>query len=219
MFQRQPWMQRAGEHPPGDKDYFALLARAVFSAGLGPKVVESRWEGLRAGFADFDPQVLASWGAEEVERLLADRSVIRNRRKIEAVLANASVCLEVVQQHGSFAVFIESCGVAEDFEAAARLLTERFAHLGPASAAFFLFSCGWRQKSGEFGPAEVERSALENGEAQVTEESVTAESRATDEPRATAASQETAETQAAPARPSGRGRREKAQTAVAGTRA
>ena len=41
MFEKQPWMQRAGEYPQTDPEYFALLARAVFSAGLGPKVVEA----------------------------------------------------------------------------------------------------------------------------------------------------------------------------------
>jgi DNA-3-methyladenine glycosylase I len=156
MFQRQPWMQRAGEHPPGDKEHFALLARAIFSAGLGPKVVESRWEGLRTGFQDFDPRALVGFGPAEVERLLADPGVIRNRRKIEAVLANATVFLELVEEHGSFADFLEkNAGVEQDFEAAAALLTQRFTHLGRSSAAFFLFSCGWRQRDEKSEPEEA----------------------------------------------------------------
>ena len=51
MFQKQAWMQRAGEYPQTDREYFALLARAVFSAGLGPKVVESRWKDMGEAFA------------------------------------------------------------------------------------------------------------------------------------------------------------------------
>ena len=54
MFEKQPWMQRAGEFPQSDQEYFALLARAVFSAGLGPKVVESRWQQMGEAFHGFD---------------------------------------------------------------------------------------------------------------------------------------------------------------------
>jgi DNA-3-methyladenine glycosylase I len=149
MFQRQPWMQRAGEHPPSDQDYFLLLARSVFSAGLGPKVIESRWAGLSEAFSGFDPETVAGMGQEQVERLLADPAVIRNRRKIEAVIKNATIFNQCVAEHGSFPEFLNSCGVRESLEQAAEQLAGTFAHLGKTSAAFFLFSCGWRAGQAE----------------------------------------------------------------------
>jgi DNA-3-methyladenine glycosylase I len=137
-------MQRAGEHPASNEEYFGLLARAVFSAGLGPKVVESRWVGLAEAFSAFDPEAVARMGEEDVSRLLADPGVIRNRRKIEAVIGNARIFQEVVAASGSFGEYLSSLGVAGDLEAAAEALSARFRHLGRASAAFYLFSCGWR---------------------------------------------------------------------------
>ncbi|MCL5733981.1 MAG: DNA-3-methyladenine glycosylase I [Actinobacteria bacterium] len=89
MFEKQPWMHRAGEYPRSDHEYFGLLARAVFSAGLGPKVVESRWTDMEASFHAFQPQEVDKMEESDVSRLLSDPRVIRNRRKIEAVIKNA----------------------------------------------------------------------------------------------------------------------------------
>lgn len=132
--------------PGTDEAYFALLARAVFSAGLGPKVVESRWPGLVTAFRGFDPVAVSEMGEEDVTVLLSDTSVIRNRRKIEAVVANARVFRDVAAEHGSFRRYLDFIGSAEDFEGASEALAERFRHLGPASAGFFLYSCGWRRR-------------------------------------------------------------------------
>ena len=148
MFDRQPWMQRAGDYPRTDESYFGLLSRAIFSAGLGPKVVEARWPGLVAGFRGFDPVAVAQMGEDDVTALLADASVIRNRRKIEAVVANAPVFIDIVEEHGSFRKYLDFIGSAEDFEGAAEALAERFTHLGPASAGYFLYRCGWRRQEG-----------------------------------------------------------------------
>lgn len=146
MFERQPWMQRAGEYPVGDREYFELLARCVFSAGLGARVVETRWEGLRQAFADFEPDAVARMGESDVARLLADPSVIRNRRKMEAVIEDARRFLTLTREHEGFAAFLCSVGVEDDVEAAAQAVAGRFVHLGPSSAAMFLFSAGWRQQ-------------------------------------------------------------------------
>ena len=98
MFEKQPWMQRAGEYPQTDPEYFALLARGVFSAGLGPKVVESRWKQMSDVFHGFDPAQVTLMTEEDVARLLSDPGVIRNRRKIEAVIKNAGTFLEKLEE-------------------------------------------------------------------------------------------------------------------------
>lgn len=156
MFQRQPWMQRAGEFPGSDAEYHGLLARAVFSGGLGPRVVEARWEGIKHAFHDFDPGAVAAMSAEDVARLLSDPGVIRNRRKIEAVIENAGRFLDIVAEHGAFHEYLASVGApsadgTSDLDAAATELARSFRHLGPASAALFLFSAGWRVGSEETG--------------------------------------------------------------------
>ena len=65
------------------------LSLEAFQSGLSWRTILARREGFRAAFAGFQPDVLLGYGAAEVERLLTDTSIIRNRRKIEATLANA----------------------------------------------------------------------------------------------------------------------------------
>ncbi|MCE5254994.1 MAG: DNA-3-methyladenine glycosylase I [Actinomycetia bacterium] len=146
MFEKQPWMQRAGEYPRSDQEYFGLLARAVFSAGLGPKVVESRWKEMETAFHGFDPKEVEKMGEAEVARLLSDPAVIRNRRKIEAVIENAGRFLERIDGHSSFHAYLAGLGADEDLDAAAEELAQTFTHLGRTSALFFLFSAGWRPR-------------------------------------------------------------------------
>ena len=146
MFEKQPWMQRAGEYPRSDNAYFDLLARAVFSAGLGPKVVEARWESMRGAFQGFDPDKVRLMSEADVGKLLADPSVIRNRRKIEAVIKNAQTFVETAKGSKSFHVFLKDSGADADLDVAADGLSKVFTHLGRTSALLFLFSAGWRQR-------------------------------------------------------------------------
>lgn len=146
MFEKQAWMQRAGEYPQSDREYFALLARAVFSAGLGPKVVESRWKDITEAFHQFEPVKVKAMGQADVDRLLADKAVIRNRRKIEAVIENAGIFLDLTDARSSFHAYLAGLGADNDLDVVAEELTKTFTHLGRTSALFFLFSAGWRPR-------------------------------------------------------------------------
>jgi DNA-3-methyladenine glycosylase I len=149
MFEKQPWMQRAGEYPQTDQEYFALLARAVFSAGLGPKVVEARWQQMAIAFHGFDPALVQQMDEGDVSRLLGDPAIIRNRRKIEAVVENARRFVERTQQGTSFHAYLAEVGAEADLEGAAEHLAGVFTHLGRTSALFFLFSAGWRPQEAD----------------------------------------------------------------------
>lgn len=159
MFEKQSWMQRAGEYPQSDQEYFALLARAVFSAGLGPKVVESRWSGMTQAFRGWDPVAVAQMDEGDVARLLSDPGVIRNRRKIEAVIRNAGTFNGLLAGQASLHAYLESLGAGADMDAASEALSRQFAHLGRTSALFFLFSAGWRPRETEEAPAELKAAA------------------------------------------------------------
>ncbi len=144
MFEKQAWMQRAGEYPQSDQEYFTLLARAVFSAGLGPKVIESRWKEMASAFHDFDPAKVSQMDETDVSRLLGDPAMIRNRRKIEAVIENARRFPGEIGDNPSFHAYLNKLVTSSDLETAADELTRVFTHLGRTSALFFLFSAGWR---------------------------------------------------------------------------
>jgi DNA-3-methyladenine glycosylase I len=118
----------------------------VFSAGLGPKVVESRWHDIGEAFHGFDPERVKEMDEADVDRLVSDKAVIRNRRKIEAVISNADVFLERLAEYPSFHSYLTELGADDDLDVVAEELTETFIHLGRTSALFFLFSAGWRPR-------------------------------------------------------------------------
>ncbi|MDR1449729.1 MAG: DNA-3-methyladenine glycosylase I [Propionibacteriaceae bacterium] len=73
----------------GDTALFERLSLEVFAAGLSWFTVLRKREAFRSAFDGFNPSAIASYGAADVDRLLADKELVRNRRKIEATIANA----------------------------------------------------------------------------------------------------------------------------------
>ena len=81
----------------------ALLERLClegFQAGLSWELVLRKRDAFRAAFVGFDADLLASFGEEEVERLMNNPGIIRNRLKINAVLANARATVALREQGG-----------------------------------------------------------------------------------------------------------------------
>lgn len=74
---------------------FERLSLEAFQSGLSWLTVLRKRDAFRAAFAGFDPEVVAAFGDADIERLLANAGIIRNRRKIEAVIANAAATLRL----------------------------------------------------------------------------------------------------------------------------
>jgi DNA-3-methyladenine glycosylase I len=68
---------------------FERISLEAFQSGLSWITILRKRENFRAAFAQFDPAVVARFGDAEVERLMADAGIVRNRAKIEATIANA----------------------------------------------------------------------------------------------------------------------------------
>ena len=68
---------------------FELLCLEAFQSGLAWITILRKREGFRAAFDAFDPKAVAAYDETEVSRLMADASIIRNRSKIDAAIANA----------------------------------------------------------------------------------------------------------------------------------
>jgi len=71
-------------------------------AGLSWLTILRRRENYREAYAGFEPEKVAEYGAEEVEVLLANAGIIRNRKKIEASIGNARHFLEIQREFGRF---------------------------------------------------------------------------------------------------------------------
>jgi DNA-3-methyladenine glycosylase I len=89
-----------------DGKLFEFLILEGFQAGLSWELILKRREGLREAFDGFDPVKVARYTEGDVERLMGDPRVIRNRRKIEAAVNNARRFLEVQEENGSFDEYI-----------------------------------------------------------------------------------------------------------------
>lgn len=77
----------------GEKQLYERLSLEAFQSGLSWLIILRKREGFRRAFAGFDPAVVAGFDETDVQRLLADPSIIRNRAKILAAIANAqAVC-------------------------------------------------------------------------------------------------------------------------------
>ncbi|MBN9403858.1 MAG: DNA-3-methyladenine glycosylase I [Burkholderiales bacterium] len=89
-----------------DRRLFEKLCLEGFQAGLSWRTILEKRENFRHAFAGFDIDVLAGWGAPEVERLLQDAGIVRHRGKIESVLNNARRAQELVRDEGPLAAWI-----------------------------------------------------------------------------------------------------------------
>ncbi len=89
-----------------DRHLYEMLTLEGAQAGLSWATILRKREGYRRAFLDFDPEAVARFGTKDVERLLADPSIVRNRLKVESTVANASRVVEVQSEHGSLASYL-----------------------------------------------------------------------------------------------------------------
>lgn len=89
-----------------DVRLYEKLCLEGFQSGLSWITILRKREGFRRAFRGFDPTKVAKFGDRDVERLLADASIVRHRGKIEAAIANARATLDVQHRYGSLAALI-----------------------------------------------------------------------------------------------------------------
>jgi DNA-3-methyladenine glycosylase I len=84
-----------------ERGLFERMSLEAFQSGLSWATILRKREHFRAAFANFDPEVVARFGDDDVERLLADAGIVRNRAKIEATIANARATVALHADGGS----------------------------------------------------------------------------------------------------------------------
>ena len=88
-----------------DRRLFEKLSLEGFMSGLSWLTILRKRENFRAAFAGFDISTVASFGTDDVDRLLADAGIVRHRGKINAVINNARHCGELRDEFGSLAAY------------------------------------------------------------------------------------------------------------------
>ncbi|MFV0632909.1 DNA-3-methyladenine glycosylase I [Demequina sp.] len=87
-----------GQPVHGDAALYERMVLEGFQSGLSWLTILRKREGFREAFAGFDPAAVAAFDGDDVERLMADANIVRNRRKIEAAITNAQAVVDLQAQ-------------------------------------------------------------------------------------------------------------------------
>lgn len=126
-----------------DDEFFWKLTLVVFYSGFRAATVTARLSVLRGHFPDW--KTVAAHGEEDVRRILNDPAMIRNERKVRAVLENARSFAALIQEHGSFQAYVDSFRPSESHDqllALKRDLEARLSYLGGVTSYHFLTDIG-----------------------------------------------------------------------------
>jgi DNA-3-methyladenine glycosylase I len=94
-----------GTRVHGEAAYLERLTLEAFQSGLSWSTILNKREAFREVFAGFDAETVASYGESDVERLMQDARIVRNRRKVEAAVTNAGATL-ALREHGGLEAFV-----------------------------------------------------------------------------------------------------------------
>jgi DNA-3-methyladenine glycosylase I len=83
-----------------ERGIFERLSLEAFQSGLSWVTILRKREAFRRAFADFDPDVVSLFGPSEVDRLLSDSGIVRNRRKVLATISNAEATVRLRSSGG-----------------------------------------------------------------------------------------------------------------------
>ena len=89
-----------------DRTQFEFLILEGAQAGLSWSTILNKRDGYRKAFADFDPEKVARFTKNRIEKLLTNPGIVRNRLKVQSAISNAKAFLDVQQEFGSFSDYI-----------------------------------------------------------------------------------------------------------------
>jgi DNA-3-methyladenine glycosylase I len=138
-----------------ERTLFERMCLEGFQSGLSWRIVLAKRPAFREVFAGFDPVVIAGFGPQDVEALMGDARIIRNRRKIEAVLTNARLLLDAPGEYPRLlwahepaprpapASLADVPPTSPEAVALSKLLRKRgFAFVGPITVYAGMQACG-----------------------------------------------------------------------------
>ncbi|UCE95991.1 MAG: DNA-3-methyladenine glycosylase I [Candidatus Bathyarchaeota archaeon] len=134
------WMYRKSR--PEDSGYFENMTRIIFQGGLNWRMIDKKWPNFKEAFNDFSIDSVANFEEADVERLMNNKGIVRNRAKIVATISNAKEFQAIIREYGSFQTFLRSLDKSDNYSHAVEELSKKFSRLGPSSAGIFLYSVG-----------------------------------------------------------------------------
>jgi DNA-3-methyladenine glycosylase I len=125
--------------PDGDNGYFEILTKAVFQAGFSWDVIAMKWPAFMEAFEGFDVDRVAAFTDSDVERLVGNAEIVRNRRKIQGTIENARTIQALAGEHGSVRAWLQTSADLP-WPKRKKAVSAPFKFFGPSGAYFFLWS-------------------------------------------------------------------------------
>jgi 3-methyladenine DNA glycosylase Tag len=122
--------------PKSLADYLEVMSKAIMQTGISWRVVEAKWPGMKEAFFSFDPAKISHLTLAEIDALAEDIRIIRNRRKVEAIIGNAASLLELEAQYSGFQKYLRSFN---SYELLVKDMRKRFKFLGEMGCYYFLW--------------------------------------------------------------------------------
>jgi DNA-3-methyladenine glycosylase I len=132
------WGRRVYE----DNRLFEIMSLQIFQAGLNWRMILIRWDAFHKAFKEWSIDDVASFGDHEIEILLSDSSIIRNKKKIEACTENARIIQSIQKQYGSFCHWFYDILKGDDLKDLQTILKKKFRFVGPEIARMWLMASG-----------------------------------------------------------------------------
>ena len=126
-------------NPQSLNDYLEIMSKSVFQSGMSWKVIENKWLGTKEAFHGFDVETVADLHEKDVEDLMQDTRVVRNFRKLNAIVYNAQKMLDLDKEHGTFKNYLRSHG---GFDETLKAIRKDFKFMGPTGIYVFLYIVG-----------------------------------------------------------------------------
>ena len=125
-----------------DNEIFGKLILEINQAGLSWTTIQKKQNNFRASFSNFNIEKIANYGEEEINSLLNNPGIIRNKLKINAVIFNANKILEIQKKHGLFNCWLDR-NMTNDLNLWIKLFKGNFKFTGFEITKEFLFSIGY----------------------------------------------------------------------------
>ncbi len=131
-----------GKQVDDDDTLFEVMSLQVFQAGLTWRMILTKRDGFRSAFGNWNVKTVAGFGPAEVDALLNDPGIIRNRLKIQAAVENARTVLALQSEHGSFCNWFYYVLEGMEYPGLQKTLRGTFKFMGPEISRMWLMASG-----------------------------------------------------------------------------
>ena len=131
-----------GNRACSDDALFEVMSLQVFQAGLNWQMILNKRDAFRHAFCNWSIEAVASFDVQDIEVLLNNEDIIRNRLKIQAAVYNARAILMIQAEHASFCAWFYDVLEGTGYPSLQRILKKSFSFMGPEIARMWLLASG-----------------------------------------------------------------------------